>query len=407
MSGAGDERPAELLDLVTAIVRDRELRPVATLETRRAGVYAERDGLTVAEVVRDEVTVIVGNDPATVFSELEVELLGPGEHADLEHLVGILLEAGASRSEGAPKLLRALDVSVRNRPLRPKRKGSPLEHVRAGLADQAFALVRRDPGTRLGQDPEELHHMRVAVRRSRAILRSARPLLEREWADGLRAELAWIGAELGEVRDLDVLTAYLASQIELLPEAERADAAALAASLSDRHREVRAQLLTALRSARYLLLLEAMDKAAEEPRPSGRTRSLKTIAASEHRKLVRTIERLGDDPHDAALHAARIEAKRARYAGELAARAVGARADRYVDACKRLQDVLGDHQDAVVAEEWIEATARRVALGERSVPIAFAAGRLAQLQVERRHDARRAWRDAWKSVAREGRRAWS
>ena len=65
-------------------------------------------------------------------------------------------------------------------------------------------------------------------------------------------------------------------------------------------------------------------------------------------------------------------------------------------AAKRLQDVLGEHQDAVVAEERLRelaaAASRRVAL---------AAGRLIERQRYRRREARRDWRKAWKQLAKQ------
>ena len=47
--------------------------------------------------------------------------------------------------------------------------------------------------------------MRVAVRRLRAVLRTARPMLDRAWSNDLRHELDLFGRLLGAVRDLDVL----------------------------------------------------------------------------------------------------------------------------------------------------------------------------------------------------------
>jgi CHAD domain-containing protein len=407
VEGPPGEAPARLTDLLTAVVRGRELHPVATLVTLRAGTLAERDGRAVAEVVRDDVTAMVGSEPDQRFVELEIELVDGGTGADLKRLASSLTRAGARPADMRPKLLRALGIARNAPPAPPRRTAAALEHVRAALAEQAREMVAHDPGTRLGADPEELHDLRVAVRRARAILRSARLLLDRTWADELRAELKWIAGELGHVRDMDVLGGYLAEQVELLPRDERSDAGPIVEALAEGHDVLRERLLAAMRSPRYLALLDAMDAAATAPVPSGRARSLRKIAEREHRKLAAAIKALGPDPADDELHAVRIEAKRARYAAELAVGAVGAPAARYVRVIKDLQDVLGEHQDAVVAEERIEATARRVAASGDAISVAFAAGRLAQLQVERRHDARRAWPAAWRRVAREGRRAWS
>jgi len=55
---------------------------------------------------------------------------------------------------------------------------------------------------------------------------------------------------------------------------------------------------------------------------------------------------LGSEPADEELHELRKTAKQARYAAELAERSRGGTASRYIAAAKRLQDVLGEHQDA-------------------------------------------------------------
>src|SRR4029077_1143360 len=94
---------------------------------------------------------------------------------------------------------------------------SPVQHVRASLYQRLRALLAHEAGTRTGEDIEDLHQMRVAVRRMRATLKAARPLLDAAWADGLRAELGWRGGALGPVRDLDVLLLRLHEEIASLP----------------------------------------------------------------------------------------------------------------------------------------------------------------------------------------------
>jgi CHAD domain-containing protein len=56
-------------------------------------------------------------------------------------------------------------------------------------------------------------------------------------------------------------------------------------------------------------------------------------------------------PTDAALHEGRVAAKRARYAGEALAPAIGAKASWFTKQMKKIQSVLGDHQDAVIARQ--------------------------------------------------------
>jgi CHAD domain-containing protein len=72
-----------------------------------------------------------------------------------------------------------------------------------------------------------------------------------------------------------------------------------------------------------------------------------------------------------------------------------------VRRAKHLQDVLGEHQDAVVAEQRI----RELLRGSRSTSAAFAAGRLAERQRARRAAARTGFGDVWERLERAGRRA--
>jgi len=56
-------------------------------------------------------------------------------------------------------------------------------------------------------------------------------------------------------------------------------------------------------------------------------------------------------PRDVALHQARKAAKRARYAGEVVTPAIGRKAAWFTAQVKKLQSVLGEHQDTVIARQ--------------------------------------------------------
>ena len=105
----------------------------------------------------------------------------------------------------------------------------------------------------------------MAARRLRSDLRTFRGLLDADWTATLRDELRWLGAELGTVRDTEVLIERLQGRLETLPAEDRADAAPLLARLRERWEACRAELLAALRSPRYIA-------APRPPRPR-RTRA--------------------------------------------------------------------------------------------------------------------------------------
>jgi len=98
----------------------------------------------------------------------------------------------------------------------------------------------------------------------------------------------------------------------------------------------------------------------------------------------------------------RIKAKRVRYAAELAAPVAGRLAERFVDRVKKLQDILGEHQDAVVAETRLRELFDQ-ASGRRT---GFVAGLLVERQRARRLAARAAFEKWWPKVQRRGRKAW-
>jgi CHAD domain-containing protein len=277
-----------------------------------------------------------------------------------------------------------------------------MKHLTAMLEAQYRAILQHDPGTRLGSDPEELHQHRVAIRRLRALLQAAEPMLDPDWVADVRRELAWAGRALGEVRDLDVLLGHLDQDAQHLPAEQRHAFDTLTVAITSRREDARKRMLKTLRAPRYMRLLDRLEGELIAPPSGAQELSLERIAGDQFERLAREMAELGPDPADKALHDARKTTKRARYAAELAERARGRKATRFIDATKLLQDVLGDHQDASVAERTI----RELAKGAPS-EAAFAAGMVAERQRERRRVARAAYPQAWKAVRKRGRAAWS
>ena len=129
---------------------------------------------------------------------------------------------------------------------------------------------------------------------------------------------------------------------------------------------------------------------------------MKNLAVREFRKFERELDRFGPEPSNAELHRLRVRGKRVRYAGELAAPAVGKPAHRFVARAKKVQDVLGEHQDAVVAEHRL----RELIRAKRDPGIAFVAGRLIERQHLRTTAARRLTPKVLRKLRKAGRKAW-
>jgi CHAD domain-containing protein len=381
--------PSELLDLLVAHLRGRELVRVARLRTRR-----HRRLVDGAEIVDDSVAVLDGQRVTSRFRELEIELVD-GDEASLGRLEQALLDAGAWRGEFRPKLFRALELAFPGEAPEPASDAPPVEVLRFALGKQYERLLAHDPGTRLGDDPENLHQVRVATRRARAFLRAARPLLDPDWTSELRDELGWLGSTLGPARDLDVLLEHVRGELEELDGAD--ELGGLVRSLEREHEQARRAAVAALSEDRYLLLLDRLENLEPKVVP-GADATLGELWRDEFRRTRRTFKKLDAKSSDDELHAARIKVKRARYTAELAETQLGRRGERFVDAAKKLQDVLGEHQDAVVAEERVAAwTAGDPAREAAAAP-------LVERERDRREEARSSWPAAWRKLKKRARK---
>ena len=309
--------PAEMLALLPAYLRGAELVPVARLRTRREGILA--DG---AEIVDDSVAVLEGQHVSRRFREVEVELLD-GDERTLRRLEKELRKAGARSTGGLqPKLYRALDLAGTIETRTSTKKTPPGEALGIALEAEYRALLAHDPGTRRGDDPEDLHQLRVAIRRLRAFLRAARPLVDHDWAEALRAELGWLGGHLGPARDLDVMLERLRSEIEDLGEDGEGAAGLLEALEEDRAAAYR-DVAETLDGDRYYALLDRVEAAAAPPL-SGDDRSLAKIFKKEAKRMRKAFDGLSATTRrTTTLHAARIKVKRARYAADLAGHELG------------------------------------------------------------------------------------
>src|SRR5260370_23411040 len=175
--------------------------------------------------------------------------------------------------------------------------GFGLDYVRTGVKGQVDAIDAHEAGARTGRDPEDVHQVRVAVRRARAILRASRPLFDPRWVEGLRRELKWLGTVLGGGGDLDVLHAYLRSQLEALPAPERrAGRPYLLRPLDADRVRARTALRAALASPRYARLLARLQAALVHPPTRPSSVPLPGIAAAEFKKLRKAVAKLPGPP---------------------------------------------------------------------------------------------------------------
>ena len=412
-SDAGSSTPPDAaLDLVLAIARTAPVEPVARLHTtRRRTRITGLDGTQLAEVVDDRVEVVDGPSGSEPFREIEIEwgdaISSSQRTAILEHF-----RSAAGVVDPTPKIVRALGTPAAAPPdvvvPAADRVTRVDEVVRLAIASCVSQIIAHDPKVRLGEDPEDVHQARVATRKLRSHLRTFSALVDERWATELRDELRWLGDVLGAVRDADVLLERLDHKVVRLPAVDRPAAEKLLDRLRSDLDRRRIQLLEALRSERYLALLDRLVLAARQPRlllrvdDESDVEVLRELVRKPWKRLDKAVEALGDDPPDSALHSVRIDVKRARYAAEVVVPAFGKKARAFVRAMTDLQDVLGEHQDAVIAAEWLRATAAQADDEAQG----FAAGQLAGIEHHDSVAARGEWPGAWKRSSRRRLRDW-
>ncbi len=350
-SDASDQVPTELLDVVLAIVRDRPVSPVARISTtRQVQLLHGADDAVIAEFCDDQVTAGRGADGGVAeqrWREWELELVGDGANAELmDRVCGRLLDAGAKPAGHGSKLARVLDTSP---------TGLPDDPLHRALAEQVGELLAWDRAVRAEAD-DAVHQMRVTTRKIRSLLQASPDSFGLARDAAVIDELRELGNLLGVARDAEVLAErYRGALDDLPPELVRGPVRErLVGGADQTYRTGLRDALAAMRSTRYFRLLDVLDAVSAKAPPADRDSAPATVAAAG--KKVRKAAKAARHTHgaadrDDALHRIRKRAKRLRYTAD----ATGAK--KVSRRAKKLQSLLGDHQDSVVSREHLSRQA--------------------------------------------------
>ncbi|MFI7586132.1 CHAD domain-containing protein [Spongisporangium articulatum] len=393
----GASPPAALLALAQAWLRGRDVGPVARLRTTRTvhDLYAD-DGRRLAELADDAVraeSYAAGSDlgSSSDWREIEVELVDGRADDVLAPVADALLAAGARPAVTTSKLARALQARLEPTPAHVSEPAGAAGVVLAYLREQLAELLLTDAHVRMDEH-DAVHRMRVACRRLRSTLASYGAFFtggDGSSADGvrrLRDEIAWIAGVLGEARDAEVMRHHLLASLDaqppewvLGPVAHRIET-----ELGRRYTEAHAASVRALDSQRYGVLLDDLEAFLAEPpfdpaiAEAGRKAAADLLTGRvrhAHHRVEKAAKKAAKatspEVHDLQMHEVRKAAKRARYAAEVAALDVPTRtggssrspvrtqARAYAKAAKEVQEILGDHHDAVVLRDELMLLATR------------------------------------------------
>lgn len=238
------------------------------------------------------------------------------------------------------------------------------EVVLQALRAESRALREAERKVRDG-DPKGVTKMRVAIRQLRSTLRGFSRILDRQATRPVLVELAWLGRQLGEENDTQTTLKELKRQHDALPSelivgpvvddartqldqlVVRSSQTTHAALDSDRYASLRQELAWLPADPPFT---ERAARPAAEELPKSIAKALRTL--DRHLEAAQALP--AGTERDQALHEARKADKQLRYVIDVATPVVGKPARRLGRQAKKLQDLLGDYQDAIVTRPLLQ-----------------------------------------------------
>lgn len=249
------------------------------------------------------------------------------------------------------------------------------EDSMATVAQRVFSrqfarMLAHEKGTRKGKSIEDLHDMRVAIRRMRAAAKVFEEYLDskklKPYLEGLKITLS----ALSDVRDLDVFREKAEEYLKKLPTENEHDLDPLFTVLSEERKKARKNMTTYLKSERYanfkkdfsdiLAVSESWalptTTTKHDALPHRVRNVLPSILYARFADIGAYSEWVeGQHVSIERLHRLRIASKGLRYTLEFFGEVLGKEADIMIKEVTALQDHLGDLHDAVVAIDLMES----------------------------------------------------
>ncbi|GAC57069.1 hypothetical protein GOHSU_16_00260 [Gordonia hirsuta DSM 44140 = NBRC 16056] len=388
---AEQEVPAAIRHAIMAIVRDRDLIPVAEITSERTvTVLRDAQGTSLAEFCQDRVISHAHQSQHTQeWAEWEFELTGGGKKL-LKAADKLLGSAGARPAVSSSKLARAIGTEPHvHAPGTLPKKPTALDFLVHTVGEHVTALVATDPLVRENAW-DAVHQMRVNSRRLRSILTSFPQIADPDSTAGLTAELQALGEVLGEARDrevqLEINTRLLAGEHDV---PEQLQAVLIDDEIARQERALRS-VRYAMSTSRYLRLLDALDDLVANPVPGPDAARRADKVADEGLAAARTRLRKAEKKLSALppwspdwvaqVHRIRRRAKAVRYTAGAVAGLDHPRAGKVGKRAARIQSLLGDFQDTVINREQIARAAQTPDLPPRALLIL---GRLDEREEQR------------------------
>ncbi len=357
---------------ILALSGARALLPLFEVRTswQRFAIRREDEAQQLGELALDETVISRPHGaPQVNMQRVEVEALTEALQP-LQSLVKTLQSDCALESASDTKFshgLRSIGLVPESVPaFAPTAIGASMTMTEVAVANlrQYFSAWHlHEPGARLGDDPEELHDMRVAGRRLEAVLRQFRSSLPASFLQ-IRPTLKTVLRALGHARDLDVALSELATVNRQVPKSDRDSIESLKQYLVFERDRARARMFSVLDSIWVQKNLQELTSLLAAPAAVAQPPSWElALAASpelirrRYRKLRKSANLLRWDSSMEACHEVRGQVKKLRYTLVAVAGIYGKHAAEMLRALRRWQEKLGVQQDAVVVSLRLKAIA--------------------------------------------------
>jgi CHAD domain-containing protein len=252
-------------------------------------------------------------------------------------------------------------------------KAAAVDAMRDGIA-----LVRFHEAAALRGEVEPLHQMRVSSRRLRAAVEVFAGVMHGARVNVYRRDLRWVGQVAGAVRDCDMTAELIRQQSVLIETAMAAELEPVYQRLLAMRETARTGLASMTRSRRYRMLGERLDhpllrRVVPETTVGEYAPRLIAPIAQKTRKAGKKV---AVEAPPEAFHTLRKRIKRLRYAFEMLSAAGGDYHRHAIERLEEMQELLGQHHDAVALGAWL----RELATNPEALPPAtmMAAGALIQ-----------------------------
>ncbi len=377
----GDIPAGPVQEHLTQVLGDTPVRKLFQVQSNRTVfvITPPDDGKNYIELdldrTRIDATKVDEDAPGRLdFTELEFEV----EPDSAEELESLLQKLG-DRFGLIPAKLGKFDRGIQAAGLSTVAEEDSEREPWPGEQDPVPNLVHRytlhqvhrmtlyEPRAFEGLEPEGVHKMRVAVRRTRSVLRAFRNMVPEDVWDQLNDEQRWLARRLGRARDADIFSAAISRHEEVLDGAATIDVEPFITHIRTTRDNAYAALRDALASDRYRALIESLESfAVHGPNDSVRQRCGELRIADYanevvHRALSEVVSQgrsIADDSTARQLHKLRIAAKRLRYLLDCFTRTGLTQWLGLIEATHELQDLLGEHQDAVMVRERLTTYAK-------------------------------------------------